>query len=49
MPDTFVGMRGGAQFTNVSKDFKGTLDYILFTTDSLAPCALLELPEEVRP
>ena len=35
-----------AQFTNVGKDFKGTLDYILYTTDSLAPVAMLELPDE---
>ena len=35
-----------AQFTNVGKDFKGTLDYILYTTDSLAPVAMLELPDD---
>ena len=40
------GMCGGTQFTNVSKDFKGTLDYILFTTDSLVPAALLDMPDE---
>ena len=34
------------QFTNLSKDFKGTLDYILYTSDSLVPCAVLDLPEE---
>ena len=34
------------QFTNLSKDFKGTLDYILYTNDSLVPCAVLDLPEE---
>ncbi|KAK9827722.1 hypothetical protein WJX81_005188 [Elliptochloris bilobata] len=34
------------KFTNVGKDFKGTLDYILYTTDSLAPVATLELPDE---
>lgn len=34
------------QFTNVSKDFKGTLDYIFFTSDSLVPVALLDLPED---
>lgn len=33
-------------FTNYSKDFKGTLDYILFSTDSLIPTGLLELPAE---
>ncbi len=30
----------------MSKDFKGTLDYILYTTDSLVPVALLDLPDE---
>lgn len=34
------------KFTNQTKDFKGTLDYILYTTDSLVPVGLLELPEE---
>lgn len=34
------------RFTNVTRDFKGTLDYILYTSDSLAPAALLELPDE---
>jgi CCR4-NOT transcription complex subunit 6 len=29
-----------------NSDFKGTLDYILYTRDSLAPRALLELPSE---
>ena len=43
--------RGGTvpwycRFTNLSKDFRGTLDYILFTTDSLVPAAALELPDE---
>ncbi len=38
----------GAQFTNVGKDFKGTLDYILYTTDSLAPVATLELPDDAE-
>jgi CCR4-NOT transcription complex subunit 6 len=33
-------------FTNVSKDFRGTLDYILFTNNSLVPTAVLELPAE---
>ena len=36
------------QFTNVGKDFKGTLDYILYTTDSLAPVAMLELPDDAE-
>ncbi|MEW5305480.1 MAG: hypothetical protein WDW36_008014 [Sanguina aurantia] len=30
--------------TNVTKDFKGTLDYILYTNTSLRPTAVLELP-----
>ncbi len=30
----------------MTRDFKGTLDYILYTSDSLAPAALLELPDE---
>ena len=29
------------RFTNVTRDFKGTLDYILYTTDSLVRCATL--------
>ena len=33
-------------FTNVTKDFKGTLDYILYTNNSLQPTAVLELPIE---
>lgn len=31
-------------FTNVTKDFRGTLDYILYTNTSLQPTAVLELP-----
>lgn len=34
------------RFTNITRDFRGTLDYILYTTDSLAPAAALELPDE---
>lgn len=37
---------GEPRFTNVTQDFKGTLDYILYTSDSLAPSATLELPDE---
>jgi CCR4-NOT transcription complex subunit 6 len=37
---------GEPRFTNCTRDFVGTLDYIFFTRDSLAPTALLELPEE---
>ncbi|KAG2423839.1 hypothetical protein HXX76_014999 [Chlamydomonas incerta] len=33
-------------FTNLTKDFKGTLDYIFYTTTSLQPTAILELPTE---
>eukprot|EP00898_Chlorokybus_atmophyticus_P003875 jgi/Chlat1/4489/Chrsp29S04432 len=33
-------------FTNYTKDFIGTLDYIFYTADSLLPVALLELVEE---
>lgn len=33
-------------FTNLTRDFKGTLDYVLYTRDSLVPTALLELPVE---
>lgn len=33
-------------FTNITKDFRGTLDYVLYTTDSLVPGAALELPDE---
>lgn len=32
----------------MGKDFKGTLDYILYTTDSLAPVAMLELPDDAE-
>ena len=35
-------------YTNITKDFKGTLDYILFTTNSLQPTAVLELPMETE-
>ena len=34
------------RFTNLTRDFRGTLDYLLYTTDSLAPAAALELPDE---
>jgi CCR4-NOT transcription complex subunit 6 len=37
---------GEPKFTNITKDFRGTLDYILYTTDSLVPAAALELPDE---
>mmetsp|Transcript_8378 Transcript_8378/g.24020 ORF Transcript_8378/g.24020 Transcript_8378/m.24020 type:complete len:578 (-) Transcript_8378:263-1996(-) len=32
------------KFSNVSRDFTGTLDYILHTSDALVPVGLLELP-----
>jgi mRNA deadenylase 3'-5' endonuclease subunit Ccr4 len=31
-----------------SRDFKATLDYVLYTRDSLAPSGLLELPGEAE-
>ena len=31
-------------FTNCTKDFTETLDYIFYTANSLVPCSLLELP-----
>jgi CCR4-NOT transcription complex subunit 6 len=37
---------GEPRFTNISRDFKGTLDYILYSKDSLVPSAALELPDE---
>ncbi len=45
------GCRLRLRFTNLTRTFKGTLDYILYTSNSLAPTAVLELPEEleVRP
>jgi CCR4-NOT transcription complex subunit 6 len=33
-------------FTNFTRDFRGTLDYVLHSADALAPTALLELPDE---
>jgi len=33
-------------FTNCTRDFTGTLDYIFYTRDALVPTALLELPAE---
>ncbi|KAI3426985.1 hypothetical protein D9Q98_006929 [Chlorella vulgaris] len=40
------GVTGEPKFTNIGREFRGTLDYILFTTDSLVPAAALELPDE---
>lgn len=37
---------GVLQFTNMGRDFQGTLDYVLYTTNSLVPTATLELPDE---
>ncbi|KAL6771168.1 hypothetical protein ACKKBF_B34205 [Auxenochlorella protothecoides x Auxenochlorella symbiontica] len=34
------------RWTNLTGNFKGTLDYILYTSDSLVPVATLELMEE---
>ena len=36
----------GLQFTNMGQGFQGTLDYVLYTTNSLVPTATLELPDE---
>lgn len=33
-------------FTNISRTLKATLDYVLYTRDSLSPVGLLELPAE---
>lgn len=33
-------------FTNITRDFRGTLDYILYTNNSLVPTAVLELPAD---
>ena len=40
------GPRPPRRFTNITRDFRGTLDYILYTSDSLAPAATLEMPDE---
>lgn len=37
---------GEPKFTNITRDFKGSLDYILYSTDSLVPSATLELLDE---
>ncbi|DBA89559.1 hypothetical protein WJX79_010338 [Trebouxia sp. C0005] len=34
------------KFTNMGQGFQGTLDYVLYTTNSLVPTATLELPDE---
>jgi CCR4-NOT transcription complex subunit 6 len=34
------------KFTNCTRDFKGTLDYILYSRDFLVPSGCLELPDE---
>lgn len=34
------------KLTNCTRDFKGTLDYILYSRDFLAPSGCLELPDE---
>ena len=39
---------GEPRFTNITRDFKGTLDYILYSKDSLVPAAALELPDETE-
>ena len=42
------GTTGEPRFTNITKDFKGTLDYILYSKDSLVPSAALELVDETE-
>lgn len=37
---------GEPKFTSITRDFKGSLDYILYSTDFLAPSGALELPDE---
>lgn len=36
---------GEPKFTNYTVDFHGAIDYIFYTSDSLVPSALLELPD----
>jgi len=36
------------QFTSWAKDFKGTLDYIFHTSESLVPVSTLELPDDAE-
>ena len=44
----FETWSGLLRFTNMTRTFKGTLDYILYTSNSLAPTAVLELPDELE-
>lgn len=37
---------GEPKFTNCTVDFRGAIDYIFYTGDSLVPSAVLELPDE---
>lgn len=41
-----VGGSGEPRWTNAGRDFRGTLDYVLYSADALVPTALLELPGE---
>jgi len=41
-----LGDKSEPKFTNMTRDFKGTLDYIMYSRDYLAPSGALELPDE---
>ena len=41
-----VSGTGEPRWTNAGRDFRGTLDYVLYSADALVPTALLELPGE---
>ena len=41
-----LGVTNEPKFTNCTRDFRGTLDYILYSRDFLAPSGCLELPDE---
>lgn len=38
-------LTGEPRFTNFTRDFQGTLDYVFYSKDSLVPGATLELPD----
>ena len=41
-----LGEKNEPKFTNLTRDFKGTLDYIMYSRDYLTPTGALELPDE---
>ena len=41
-----LGEKNEPRFTNMTRDFQGTLDYIMYSRDYLAPSGALELPDE---